>query len=178
MGKNGNRCWEEKKTLCPSAGGRQAQCLFRHKVWRSSVGTQVKGCSEKCGTDFLLSVLQAGCSSGPPRMSSLGYSCCGPHWMPVLVEQKLPLRNCQCYLASNERSPTCGHLGWAPHVLHTEVWKVPSAAAGDTWSLQSSPGQSGLTKFWFHLSRHAWPLNTWRPCSLRVLHIEAVLQRE
>lgn len=49
MGKNGNRWWEEKKTLCPATGGAtgggKRSTYLRHRVLRGVVGTQVKGCS-------------------------------------------------------------------------------------------------------------------------------------
>lgn len=99
------------------AGGRHSTCL-RHRVSRSAAGTQVKSCSVRGGTAFLLSVLHAGVRTGrsprPLRTSSLAYRCYGPHRMLVFGEQKLPLRNCLRCLASYTRSPTCGHLGWAP----------------------------------------------------------------
>ena len=120
----------------PLVGGKHSACL-RHGVSRSTAGTQVKSCSMRTGTAFLLSVLHAGCSSGLLHTSSLGYRCYEPHRMPAFVEQKLPLRNCLCCLASYVRCPTCGHLGWAPTCFAREVWEVGISCC--SWRLLKSP---------------------------------------
>lgn len=105
--------WRRRKNYAqPLVGGKHSACL-RHRVSRSTVGTQVKDGSMRGGLAFLLSVLHTGCSSGLLRKSSPGYRCCGPHWMLVLVEKKLSLCNCLHCLASCVRSLTCGHWGWA-----------------------------------------------------------------
>lgn len=150
----------------------------RLRVSRSTVQTLARRHSV-CGTAFLLYVLLAGVRAGLLHMSSLGQWCFWPHRMAEFLEQKLPLQLLMLLCLPHDVS----HL-WAPglgfHMFCTYRFRsqASSAAARDSWSLQSSLWQSSLTGFWFCTSRCIWLLSSSRPYRVRVLYTESLLQRD
>lgn len=165
MGKHGNRCWEEKKMWCPATGGRQAQCLFKAQgleEHRGSPGKKLQHEKWHC--------LPAVC----PALRSQGWLL---PWSPAYVLSGLEVlwttlkgAEAACAVAYDARPPLWGPWSvgiWAGllHILLVEIQEVGTCCCS-------------CTKLWFFMNRHVQTFNTWTPYSLRVLYLEAVLQRD